>query len=215
MKGVQFAACLVCVTAFSQQLPKTMTKMVVQLQGPGVAADSFAAKPKTMYRAGTQYCRIEDQDDPVQKMHGLMIVNEPDAWMVNLEAHSGKHIVDPGPAYNCHLPIFGDLVSVIPEDESKEMAALEFGLEDEFFKARGATPQPGGVRQGQQTTAYIIELGESSVALFTYGTPERPLAVAWTRGDKNEIFWYSGYGQIDFDPKLFRKPEGMKIEDAK
>jgi hypothetical protein len=214
MKGVLFAACMVCATAFSQQLPKTMTKMVVQLQGPDVPADSFAAKPKTMYRAGTQYCRIEEQDDPVQKIHGLTIVNEPDAWMVNLAAHSGKHIVDPGPTFNCRLPIFRDLVSVVPEDESKEIAALEFGLEQEFFKARGATAHPGGVQQGQQTTAYIVHIGESSLALFTYGTPERPLAVAWTRGDKNEIFWYSGYGQINFDPKLFAKPEGVKIEVA-
>jgi hypothetical protein len=215
MKDVLFAAFLVCATAFSQELPKTMTKMVVQLQSPDVPAGSFAAMPKTMYRAGTQYCRIEEQDDSAQKIHGLTIVNEPDAWMINLETHSGKHMVDPGPTYNCRLPIFASLVSAIPEEESKDIVALEFGLEQEFFKAKGATPHPGGVQQGQQTTAYVVHIGESSFALLTYGTPERPLAVAWTRGDKNEIFWYSGYGQVDFDPTLFAKPEGVKIEDAK
>jgi hypothetical protein len=60
-----------------------------------------------------------------------------------------------------------------------------------------------------------LQFGDSTIALFSYGAPERPLAVAWTRGEKNEIFWYSGYGQMDFDPKLFAKPEHVKIEDVK
>ena len=40
-----------------------MTKMVVQLQSATVPADSFAAKPKTMFRAGTEFCRIEEESD--------------------------------------------------------------------------------------------------------------------------------------------------------
>lgn len=215
MKGVLLVAWMGCATAFSQSLPKTMTKMVVQLQSPDVPPDSFAAKPKTMYRAGTKYCRIEEVDDPDQNIHELMIVNEPDAWLINLDDHSGRHLVDPGPTLNCRLPMFGDLLSALPEDESKQIAELEFGFEKEFFQARGASPHDGGVMQGQHTTAYIVHIGQSSVALFTYGTPERPLAVAWTRGDKHEIYWYSGYGEVDFNPKLFAKPEGVTIEEAK
>jgi hypothetical protein len=33
--------------------PATMTKLVVRLQANNVDPNSFAAKPKTMYRAGT------------------------------------------------------------------------------------------------------------------------------------------------------------------
>jgi hypothetical protein len=32
-------------------------------------------------------------------------------------------------------------------------------------------------------------------------------------GEKTDIFWYSGYGQVEFDRKLFAKPENVKIED--
>jgi hypothetical protein len=192
-----------------------MTKMVVQLQSSDVPADSFAAKPKTMFRAGTQFCRIEEEPDPEHGIHDVMIINEPDAWMVNLETKSAQHMVDPGPTFNCRMPIFANRLKDLPAEEAKQIGGLEFGFELEFFKSKGATGQPGGIQQGQQTTAYKLTFGDSSLALFTYGTPERPLGAAWIRGDKHDIFWYSGYGRIDFDPKLFAKPERVKIEDAK
>jgi hypothetical protein len=92
--------------SFAQQPPKVMTKVEVFLEGPDVPAGSFATKPKVMYRAGTRYCRIEEALDAENGIHGLAITNEPDAWMVNLVTKSGKHMVDPGPKFNCHLPIF-------------------------------------------------------------------------------------------------------------
>lgn len=144
-----------------------------------------------------------------------MIINEPDAWMVNLATNSAKHIVDPGPTLNCRMPILADRLRDLPEAEGKQVASLEFGEEMEFFKSRGVTPQKGMVLQTKQTTLYKLQFGDSVVALFTYGTPEIPLAVAWSRGEKHEIFWYSGYGVIDFDPKLFAKPEHVKIEEMK
>lgn len=215
MTKIMAASFLLCgLGAFSQQ-PKTMTKVVVQLDSPDVPKDSFAAKPKAMYRAGSRYCRIEEQPDPGRNIHGLVIINEPDAWMVNLASGTAQHIVDPGPSLNCRLAIFANLASSLPDDESKSITPIEFGFEIEFFKAKGASPQPGPVLQTKQTTAYKLQFGESAVALFTYGDPERPLAVGWTRRERHEIFWYSGYGQMDFDPKLFAKPENVKIEEVK
>ncbi len=92
---------------------------------------------------------------------------------------------------------------------------LQFGLEFEFFSKRGAIPQPGPVLQSKQTTSYRIEIGTTKLALFTYGSPEHPLAVLRQRGEKNDLYWYSGYGQVPFDPKLFEKPEGIVIEEAR
>jgi hypothetical protein len=215
MKITLLGFCLLCSAIVAQQPPKTMAKLVVQLQSPDVPADSFAAKSKVMYRAGSQYCRTEEQPDPSQGIHGLMIINEPDAWMINLFTKTGKHMVDPGPTFNCRMPIFADIAANLPEEERKQILGLEFGWENVFFKAGGAAPHPGGVQQGQQTTAYILNFGESKLAMFTYGTPERPLSVTWVRGEKYEIFWYSGYGQMDFDRKLFEKPDNVKIEEVK
>jgi hypothetical protein len=185
-----------------------MTKIEVRLEGPNIPAGSFATKPKVMYRAGTRYCRIEEAEDTENHIHGLLIVNEPDAWMVNLVTKTARHIADPGPTFNCHMPLFVD-------DPDKEASGLEFGLEREFFKSKGATPHEGSVLQGKQTTQYQVEIGKSKLALFTYGTPERPLAVGRVRGNSGEIYWYSGYGEVPFDAKLFAKPEGIKVEEVK
>lgn len=215
MKRALLLACLLSCASFAQQPPKTMTKLRVQLDSPDAPAGSFAAKPRVIYRAGTQFCRIEEEPDPDHGIHGLVIINEPDAWMVNLATNTAQHMMDSGPTFICRMPILADRISDLPEDEGKQIAGLEFGHELEFFKSKGATPQQGMVLQTKQTIVYKLQFGDSAVALFTYGTPENPLAVACSRGEKHEIFWYSGYGQMDFDPKLFAKPEHVKIDDTK
>ena len=180
-----------------------MTKVEVFLEGPDVPAGSFATKPRVMYRAGSRYCRVEEALDAENGVHGLLITNEPDAWMVNLVTKSATHMVDPGPTFNCRLPIF----PAIDKD-------LEFGLELEYFKAKGATPQKGPVLQNKSTTLYKIQMGLGTLGMFTYGTPERPMAVVGSMG-KGEIFWFTGWGDLSFDASLFAKPEGVKIEEQK
>jgi hypothetical protein len=215
MRNIVLLACLLGGTSVAEQPPTSMTKVEVILQSPDVSAGSFAAKPKVMYRAGNRYCRIEEAPDPERGIHGLMIVNEPDYWMVNLLAKTARHGLDPGPTFNCHLPIFPLDAPQSLDDESKQVMQLEFGLEFAFFRGRGAIPEKGPVLQTKETMLYRAKVGNVALALFTYGTPERPVAVARQRGDKSDLFWYSGYGQIQFDPKLFSKPENVKIEDSK
>jgi hypothetical protein len=203
-----FLSSLLGAALLAHDTPKTMTKVEVRLEGPEIPAGSFATKPKVMYRAGSRYCRVEEAPDPDHGLHGMLIVNEPDYWMTNLMTKAARHGVDPGPTFNCHMPLFTD-------DPDKEATGLEFGLEMEFFKSKGASSHEGSVLQGKKTTQYQVEIGGSRLALFTYGTPERPLAVGRVRGDKGEIYWYIGYGQVPFDATLFARPEGMKIEEIK
>lgn len=201
--------------AQGQQTPKFMTKVSVQVQSPDVPADSFAAKPKVMYRAGSTYCRVEEQPDPAHGIHGLMIIHEPDVWLINLADKTARHVVDPGPTFICRMQILAGRLADLPEDEAKAVAALEFGLEDQFFAAHGAKFQPGPEMQGQKTMMAVLNFGESKLALFTYGSPSRPLAVAWMRGGKNDIYWYSGYGEMPFDASLFALPAGLRVTEAK
>jgi hypothetical protein len=136
-----------------------MNKIEVHLEGPDIPAGSFATKPKVMYRSGSRYCRVEEAPDPDRGLQGLLILNEPDYWMENLMTKMARHGVDPGPTFNCHMPKFAD-------DPDKEAAGLEFGLEMEFFKAKGATPHEGSVLQSKKTTQYQVEIGNSKLALF-------------------------------------------------
>jgi hypothetical protein len=214
MKTLRLALLVVLLTQ-PQDTPKTMTKITVQLDGPEVPQNSFARKPKTIYRAGNNYCRVEEAADTEHSIHGLMIVNEPNAWMVNLANKTAQHVVDPGPTFNCRLPIFSGPVPNTADDVDYTKLGLEFGHELEFFKKKGAARQdPGPVLQKQQTIAYFLDLGQTRLALFTYGPNEFPLMVAHTRDGKGEMFWYSLYGELLFDPKLFAKPEGITISEA-
>lgn len=215
MKTIWVAVWLLMGISFAEETPKTMTKVEVVLQSPDVPAGSFASKPKTMYRAGSRYCRTEEVPDPEHGIHGLMIINEPDYWMINLLTKTAGHGVDPGPTFNCRLPIFPEGALKASTDDDKKILDLEFGRELEFFKSRGAASKKGPVLQTKQTIAYTLEIGSLTLGLFTYGMPERPVAVLRQKNGKNDIFWYSGYGQLDFDPKLFAKPENVKIEEMK
>jgi hypothetical protein len=215
MKKALFCMLLAGIAAFAQKAPKTMTKMEVVLQISEVPKGSFPTKPKVMYRAGNQYCRIEEQPDPEHGIHGVIVINEPDVWMVNLADKTAKHGVDQGPTFNCRMPIFANRAMELPADQRKELMEFEFGLELGFFISKGVAPKPGPISQSKQTTAYMYKIGDSTLALFTFGSPERPLAVYWTRGGTRDILWYSGYGEVEFDAKLFAKPEGMKMEEMK
>ncbi len=191
-----FATCLISAISYGQQpaVPKTMVKVEVVLQSADAPEGSFAAQPKVMYRAGTQYCRIEEALDAERGIHGVIVINEPDFWMVNLVDQTAKHAVDPGPGFHCHLSVFPNWAMKLPQDQQKQAMELEFGSEMEFFKKRSATPQPGPVLQTKQTTLYQTKIGDVTLALFTYGDPERPLGVVWTSGEEHVVFWYKGYG---------------------
>lgn len=81
---------------------------------------------------------------------------------------------------------------------------LQFGSELEFFKKMVSTGQPGPEEDGKKTTQYIIEIGSTRFVMLTISSPrERPLAVGRAVGDKGEVFIYSAYEEVPFDPKLF------------
>ena len=200
----------------AQEQPRTMTKMVVHLQSPDVPEDSFGAKPKTMYRAGTRYCRIEELPDEEHGIQGLMMINEPDTWMANLLAKTAQHYIDSGPTFTCRMPIFvfgQDIKSA--EDLKRPAFQLEFGRELEYFNAKGAAPQQGPVLQGKQTRAYSAAVGDSQIFLFTTGTPERPRAIARQHDNVRDVYWYATYEEFPFDSKLFSKPKDLKTEEVK
>jgi hypothetical protein len=117
------------------ETPHNMTHMIVELSGTDISAESFVAKPKTYWRASNQYCRADEEPDPENGIHGRMVVNEPDAWLINLADGTAKHLLDPGPTFNCRLPIFAN----DPEMMKTKIGELEFGRELDFFRANGAT----------------------------------------------------------------------------
>jgi hypothetical protein len=168
-----------------------------------------------MYRAGSRYCRTDELPDAENGIHGLMIINEPDVWMVNLLTGAARHFVDPGPTFNCHLAIFAGEQVKSAADMKNPLLELEFGQEIAYFKKKAAKPRRGPVLRDRPSTVYASDVGDSQLFLFTTGTPERPWAVARQSGNVRVMFWYGTYEQVPFDPELFAKPVDVRIEDVK
>ena len=193
-----------------------MTRLMVKLESPEIPKDSFAAQAKRMYRAGSRFCRIEENPDPANGIHGLLIINEPDSWLINRLDNTAKHVVDPGPTYNCRMPVFvsgEDIKS--PEDVRKTLMDLEFGKELDFFKPRSGEPKPGPVMREKATMVYATQVGEWQLFLFTAGNPEAPVAVVRSSSKIREIVWFGEFEQVPFDAKLFAIPDGIKIQETK
>lgn len=193
--------------------PRNMLKMQVRLQSPNIAPGSFLLLPKTIYRAGTRYCRVEEAEDTVNGIHDLIITNEPDAWLINLVTKTSQHVVDPGPTFNCRLPIF---VGIDPKDDAANLLHdLEFGTELQFFKQAGVEPHKGIVMDGKQTMQYQIQVGQTKIALFTYdASGVRPLAIGLVSPIRQEVYFYTSYGQLPFDLALFTLPDGLSIKES-
>jgi hypothetical protein len=119
-----------------------MTHAVIQMSGSDISVDSFSAKPKTFWRASSQYCRVDEEPDSEKGIHGRLIVNEPDAWLINLADNTAKHVLDRGPTFNCKLPIF----AMDEEMAKSKICELEIGQELDFFHANAeqATPFDAG-----------------------------------------------------------------------
>lgn len=188
-----------------------MMKISVRVVEPAPEPGSFLAQPKTFWRAGTKYARIAEAEDPKNQIHGLAVISEPDFWMINLYDKSGKHMVDPGPTFNVHLPVFPST----PGTKTK-LDGLEFGNEVEFFTKNKATQAPDEMVGGQGTIRYDLLSGSSKVTLWTDTHSKKPVRISQVKGQQIETFEYLFYeDDLPFDPALFRPLPGLKMEENK
>jgi hypothetical protein len=204
---VAFASCL-AQTIAAQETPAKMTHLIVQLSGDEVPPDSFAAKPKTMWRASSRFCRVDELPDPEQGIHGSMIINEPDVWMVNHIDKSARHIVDQGPTFNCRLPIFANDAETL----KTKIGELEFGNEINFFLENGAELVPGP-KLSFEAKFYNLKIGATTLLLVERVDIHAPIRVAMIRDGKAATFTYKLWEQSPFDQTLFSKPQGLTIHE--
>jgi len=192
------------------QPPATMTKILVRLIAPGVKPKSHSALPRTIYRAGPHYARIEDPPDSRQRIEKVTIIAEPDAYSLNLLDKTGTHAIDQGGANDLHLPI------VLPFDPKHELAnldRLEFGSEFEFFEQAGATKEAGPIVNAQPTDAYVMKTPDGPATLVVKAGTETPIKLSWQMPDGTYTYEYTSYEDLPFNPRLFTKPAGIKLKE--
>lgn len=210
-----FAGC--CLLSFSPAIcapapPETMTRIVARLSGPNIKPGSNAALPKTIYEAAPHYARIEDPPDSRQKMQKLTIFAEPDAYSVNLIEKTGTHSKDAsgGSSGNLHLPI---VLPFDPQHRLGKLDGIEFGSEYDFLTQAGATKEAGPIINNQPTDALRLSLPSGSALLVLRGGGDIPVKLSWQTSDGTYTYEYIEYADVPFDPKLFRKPEGIRFRE--
>jgi len=204
MKKLLTTLILASLTLGAQAAGDKMLFAEYRVVSADLPASSPEAQPRKIWRLGKEFLRFEDVPNPETKVHVLIIVDEPDIWVIDRNKGQGQHAIDPGPKYAVHFPI-------LPREQSEKLKQLEFGSELRFFQDNGAKETASQTVDGVKCKLYRLELDDRELTLFL--KPDNlPLqievqsasvkyAVRFLRYDPNQ----------NPDMSLFRLPPGIKI----
>lgn len=188
-----------------------MIKMVFCDVSPGVDPDSFAAKPRTLYRVGDKMGRSEEVPNPATKLHLLFVVNHPDVWIINLADKTGGHSKDPDPKGVFRVPI------VTGPDLPAWTKQLEVGREVEYFNEQKAKKVGEEKVAGKECTCYLMEKEKVEVSLWVDAQGKVPVRISVShKGKVLKVLEYEKYETgLKPVPDLFAPPKGITIKELK
>ena len=188
------------------QAADNMLYVEYRLAGKQITADSFDAQTKKVWRIGTDYLRFEDAPNPSTKVHGMIIVAEPDIWVVDRNSNVAQHTVDPGPSYKVHFPL-------LASEPSTKLRELEFGGELEYFRNNGAKELPAQEVEGFKCKVLRLEIDDREVTLFVK-TDATPLQIAVRSPEYEYSMRFLRYeNNRKPDKSLFQPPLGVQIKN--
>jgi len=184
--------------------PTSMLKVVTALDVPGAPKDHFVRKPKTLYRQGERFGRVEESRNTETGLHLLVVTSEPDMWVADLASKRGNYQKDAGPTYYFRAVIFGD-----PNIRSRFINSLEFGCESEWLSEVGATKTSLNHADLGAVERFVYTEGHESLSLFLRrGTPTR--LELHRNGALYVAVRYLQYSpDLPFQPSLFTQPFGI------
>jgi len=204
MKKLLITLLLASLTPGAQAADDKMLFAEYRVISADLAASSPEARPRKVWRLGTEFLRFEDNPNPETGAHILIIVHEPDIWIIDRNKNQGQHAVDPGPQYAVHFPIF-------PREPSEKLKKLEFGAELKFFQANGTTEPPSQTVDGIKCKLYRLKLDDREVTLFLK-SDNLPLQIeVQSVGTKYAVRFLKYDPDQKPDMNLFKVPSGIKI----
>lgn len=185
-----------------------MTHMVVRLEVPNIDPGAFELKPLEYWRIGFRYLRLQEQPDPEQGIHGLIVANAPDSWMINLYTNEARHMVDRGETTNVHAP------ALPPHAGPSPLTDLEIGREVEFFQRHNAKPAGSALIDDVPTKATTLTFGGTVLTLHVRENGA-PFKLSVGMGEESFAYRYDLYETgLALDLTLFTPPEGVRIIEA-
>jgi hypothetical protein len=163
----------------------------------------------THYRCGEKYGRSEEAVDPVMGIHGLIIVSEPDAWMINLIPKTGVHLIDHGPTFTFHdfiIPAQSGTSAEFKTFKQSLISQFEYGKEMEFLKKHKAQKISG---------RYELAIDDYKIEMSTKGETEIPYRLTIFKGKSQIVnLQYDEFKtDLSFEPLLFVPPPDIKISE--
>lgn len=200
--GLLVVLCFAYVSdAFAACAPTRMLRIVTTVDAFGLPADHFVTQPKTLYRYGSMFGRVEEVFNKQTGLHLLVVVSEPDVWVVNRVNNSGQHMTDRGPNIDFHAPI-------ITATKSEHWRKLEFGCEEGFMREVSARTEPA--EGGMTRYTHEAEGVKASLVVNPKGRPER-LEIESSEG--RFVVKYLSYEDSDFQADLFARPTGVRFSE--
>jgi len=189
--------------------PEKMVRIVTRDVSPGVAAEPFREQPKTLYRLGTRYGRVEELPNPASGLHLLVVINEPDVWMVNRRDGTGRHSIDPGPTFHVRAPVFER--PGLPAT----LADLEHGCERAYFSGPNVKSSGTAGVGGRRCDLRTVDAATFRVTLCLDPGTRTPRRVSlYERDAVLAVLEYDAYEDaLPADLSLFARPRGVKFSE--
>ncbi|MFZ5718150.1 MAG: hypothetical protein ACOY5Y_01650 [Pseudomonadota bacterium] len=189
--------------------PEKLFRTVVRNISPGLPASASAAQPRRLWRQGAHFLRSEEDIDPVRGDQRVVVVAEPDVWVVNLADRTARHSIDPGPELVVRAPI-------LPLGSPPELMKLEFGCEREFLAEFAPVPEREVPWGAARAALHRVTVGEHSVALLMDAKRDSPLLVSYLRqGRPIVVYRYDEYRHgLPARPQLFAPGRNIRIIEA-
>lgn len=192
--------------------PAQLFRTVVRNVTPGLMAADRAAAPRVMYRLGDRFMRTEEEPDTLSGDQSIVIVAEPDLYVVNPARRQARHGRDPGPDLVVKAPILP-----VAFDLPEAFKGLEFGCEPEWVARNAPQPQKMVNWGGAIATFHQATVGEHTVVVLMDQRRNQPLVVSYARqGQPLMVLRYQEYRTgMPERPQLFEAPKGYKITEVK
>ncbi len=156
---------------------------------------------RKLWRSGTRYARIEEPLDPRTGAEAATIISEPDIYLVDLKSNAGRHVTDPDPNGEVHVPLYIGKSSA---------TLLEAGREFHFFKANHATRLTDTELESVKCARFMLKIDGHELTLFIDLKNRVPRRVLIETPQGAYSIRYERYIRKQaFDAALYKPPAGF------
>lgn len=198
-------AILLLACSLAAHAQEKMLYVEYRVISPNLPSSSAESQTRKLWLVSDKYMRFEDVPNPETNIHGLIIVAEPDIWVIDRKTNQGEHSVDPGPSYAVHFPM-------LATESSERLRQLEFGGEIAFFQQNGARELAPQVVDGVNCRVLALDQIDDRQLLLYVRRDGRPFQVTVKAGSTEYSVRLVKY-EPDSEPDLglFKPPMGVKL----